>query len=186
VQTALRTIGFVVLAAAIVVVWQGPEPARAKDSRTISIAQQLRLQRKLLGDAESFVAVLRANRAQWDRYGPEQQNIMRQRAYAFRDNTPPQQQQAILDAWKTFHRLDGAGKQRRREQAARVKRVLDALPEEQRDQLRKLSPAERAREILRLERQMPGTVKPTPAPSPEEAGNDNTDEARAEVDAADA
>ena len=157
----------VVLAAAVLGQWSGTRPAtdaaRQAASRqavqaaarpeTISVERQLRLKRRLLMEQESLVAVLRSNRQSWDRCTPEQRQLLRQRAYAFRQ-ADPAQREAVLGAWERFLALSDGQKDRYRQRALWLTAVIGELPQSARDELIKLPPAERARRLLDLKVQM--------------------------------
>jgi hypothetical protein len=130
--------------------WPATQAARPDN---ISMDRQLLLKRKLLMGHESLIAVLQSNRLNWDRYSPEQRQVLRQRAYAFRQADPTQQEQ-VLDAWESFLKLNDAQKLRYRQRAAWLTAVISELPQEKRDELIKLPPAERAHRLLELKKQI--------------------------------
>lgn len=139
---------------------------------TINVDRQLRLKRKLLMGHDSLIAVLESNRQNWDRYSPEQRQVLRQRAYAFRQADSAQQEQ-VLDAWGRFMTLSDSQKERYRERATWLTAVISELPAETRSELIKLPSAERARRLLELKKQMeeqgklPAASQPATKPATE-------------------
>ena len=128
---------------------------------TVTVAEQLRLKRKLLMGDKSLASVLRANRRNWDAYTPEQRRLLRQRAYAFR-NADPDQRRAVIDAWSKFFRLTGDQKRRFRQRAAWLKVVRQHLSAEKKAELLKMLPAQRAAELLRLKAKLQAEGKLPP------------------------
>ena len=153
----------------------GLSPSKnAPVSHDVTVERQLQLKRKLLMGNPTLASLLRRNVQSWGNLTPEQRQVYRQRAYAFRDANP-QQQQAIMSAWDSFLRLDGEQKQQYRSRAQWLKVVLASLPEEKKESLRQMPAGERAGELLRLKSQMQaqgklgpdeGTEKPAVSASP--------------------
>jgi hypothetical protein len=138
----------------------------------VGVERQLLLKRKLAMGEETLLSTLRHNVQKWETLSPEQRQVFRDRAYAFRD-APPEKQQAILDAYEDFVQLSAQQKQEYRRRADWLKIVLANLPEEKKDLLRQLSPADCAKELLRLKAELQAegklpldepTTEPTPAP----------------------
>ena len=148
-----QTVSLALFAVASVEVAAAQQAIDAGVAGTVSVIRQLRLKRKLLMGSESLVAVLRTNRENWDRYTPEQRQLLRERAYAFR-HADQQRRQAVLDAYGRFLQLSGDQKHRYRRRAAWLGVVIGALSDEKRAELLGLSATERARQLLRLKAQM--------------------------------
>ncbi len=128
--------------------------AGAGNVKKIDIQRQLRFKRRLqLGPAGSLVAAIRENRSKWDQFSPEQQRLLRERAYAFRD-ADPKKQQKVINAYAKFLKLDRRQQELYRQRAAWLKKVLKELSPLEKARLLKLAPADRARELLRLKKDM--------------------------------
>ncbi len=140
----------------------------APRSASVSAERQLLLKRKLMAGEQTLLATLRQNIDRWDNITAEQREMLRERAYAFRD-APPAQQQAILDAWDKFRQLHPDRQDAYRQRAVWLRAVLENVTPDKRAQLLGMTPAERAAELLRLkaELQAQGVLPPDePATQP--------------------
>lgn len=125
----------------------------ATTARMISVERQLRLKRKLMMGGSSLVATLESNRARWEKLDPMRQEELRRQAYAFR-SADVKEQLRILEAWEKFVALDEARQNDYRRRAAWLKSVIETLTDEQKRQLLKMTPMDRARELLRIRQQL--------------------------------
>ncbi len=158
----------VILAAAAIGSVDSTQPAsRAARPDTISVDQQLRLKRKVLLGQESVIAVLQNNRRNWDNYSPEQRALLRQKAYAFRQADSIQREQ-MLDAWQKFISLSDSQKEKYRQRAMWLTAVVAELSPQQKADLLKMSPADRAAKLVELKKQLEAQGKLPPTTQPAE------------------
>ena len=137
----------------------------ATTARMISVERQLLLKRKLMMGEKSLVATLESNRARWEKLDPTRQEELRRQAYAFR-SADIEEQRRILEAWEKFVALDEARQNDYRRRAAWLKSVIDTLNDQQKRELLEMTPLDRARELLRVRRQLisEGNLPPARAP----------------------
>jgi len=131
----------------------------------VSVDQQLRVKRRLLGDDESLLAALH----RWERMTPTQQEQLRHRAYAFREADTAHRRR-ILAAWEEFWRMDD---DRRAEFRRRVKWVNDVtatLTDAERERLLAMPAAQRAGELRRLRDELADEGKRPAATTTQPAG----------------
>ncbi len=121
----------------------------APSNEPVSVEHQLRLKRELLLGQQSLLASLQTNRDSWDRATPGQRQELRNRAYAFR-NADPAEQQEVLAAWERFMAMENARRQEYRAEAEALKAVLDTLGDQQKQKLLDMSPTARTRELQRI------------------------------------
>ncbi len=134
------------LAAVPVVAWG---QAKGK-SQFGSQAQQLLLSQALdKVQAGTLVAELNKNKQAWGTMPPEQLRELRNRYYAFLKQDPAKQAE-LIESSEAFHKLSKEQQDAFRQTAAWLKKVVDSLSAEQRQQLMEMTPEERAKRLLEL------------------------------------
>ncbi len=148
----------------------GPKGAAAPQPKMVDVAKQFRLLRGLqrLGGGEALAASIGHFRQEWDRLSPEQREKFRQEAQAFAAKSP-QEQQKIIDHYNQLVQLSDEQRQAYVKRAAWLKVVIDSFDAQQRAELARLSPADRAKQLLERKAQLikEGKLKDeTPATAP--------------------
>jgi predicted phage gp36 major capsid-like protein len=128
-----------------------------------STARQLLLKRALDMEVKgTLVAELNQNKKIWHSMKPEELRSLRERYYAFLKQDGKKQIE-LMKAAEKFHRLTDEQRRAYLKRASWLKKVVSRLTPEQRQALRKLSPAERARRLLELKAKL---SDPPPATQP--------------------
>jgi hypothetical protein len=139
----------------------GPrEPGAAPGSKTRQLMLRQALDKEVSG---TLVAELNRSKKLWKAMGPERLRQLRERYYAFL-RLDDQQQAALIDAAPEFDKLSESQKKLYRERAAWLKEVVRSLTPAERDELKKMTPTERARRLLELKARL-ATSRPTTAPA---------------------
>ncbi len=130
-----------------------PGPRLVPGSKARQLLLKKALEKHLSG---ALVAELNRNKKQWLALSPEQRNELRQRAIAFLRANPDRQADLIRAAWD-YQRLSERQKQLYRERAKWLARVVARLTPAQRERLKALPPAQRAKRLLELKAALPAT-----------------------------
>ncbi len=155
-----------VLAGALLPALARAEPGRGVDPRLIpgSRARQLLLKQALEKHLSgTLVAELNHNKEQWASMSPERMRKLREIYLAFL-RMDDDKQVRLLEAAPDFERLSERQRELYRERAAWLKKVIASLTPEQREQLRNMPPAERAKRLLELKEALT-TSAPTTQPA---------------------
>jgi hypothetical protein len=114
-----------------------------------SMAGQLMLKYRLAGKlpAGSLEASVNHNRQEWDSLSPDQRDHYRQEALAFMDKSQ-EEQEALLKKYESLIKMDAQKQQAYRERARWLKIVVDSFTPQERENLQKMSPDERAKILL--------------------------------------
>ena len=136
--------------------------AGAAGRKVGSKARQLALKQALDKQMEgTLFAELNRNREVWQSLKPDQLRLLRNRYYAFL-REDDQRQADLLEAAAELNRLTDEQRRAYREREKWLIEVVRRLTPEQREQLRQLSPQDRARRLLELRDELLG---PTPRPT---------------------
>ncbi len=151
---------------------QVDEPAGAPTGQAPqgSIARQLRLKMKLQAAAEgmTLAAVLDHNRQAWQSLSADQREVYRERMWAFRHKEPAEQKR-MLKVYDNLIKLSAEKRDKYRRMAEMIETIVSQLDESERQRILALPPQQRARELLRLKKQLQdeGTLPPdSPASAP--------------------
>ena len=127
------------------------KPAEKKQSieRQLRLKQELRLRRENL----SLVQVLDHNRESWEKLTPDQRKQFREHALAFLHKTPEEQAQ-LLSHYEKLIKMTAERREAYRKRAEWLNKVVATLSDEQKQALQRMTPQERARELIRLRDQM--------------------------------
>jgi len=140
--------------------------ASADDPAAALRARQLLIARAIDSELEgSLVASLNRNKTIWANLTPEQRRQYRDRYNAFR-RQDPERQADLIEAFEAFNKLTPRQQEMYRRREIWLKRVVSSLSAQQREELKKLPPAERARRLLRLKADL--VDKKAPATQPPE------------------
>jgi hypothetical protein len=112
----------------------------------------------------TLVAELNQNKAVWAAHTPEQLQELRNRYYAYLKESPDKQA-ALLQAAADIEKLDPQQRQAYLDRAQWLQKVVAALTAEQREELKNLSPADRAKRLLELKAELLDTPTTTSAPT---------------------
>jgi hypothetical protein len=113
-----------------------------------SLAAQLRLKLSLqMAAGSSLAAAMDHNRQEWRMLSPDQRERFRDSAVAFLEKNPKAQDKVLSD-YSTFLSLNQQKREAFRQRAEWVKAVVASLTAEQRDELQKMSSADRARVLI--------------------------------------
>ena len=127
------------------------EPRRADPAKILgSKARQLLLKQALEKHLSgTLVAELNRNKRDYRALSPEQRRALRQRVYAIL-KMDPQRQAKIIDAGREFLNLSDQQKKEYQQRLVWLKKVVASLSPEQREALKRMTPAERAKRLLEL------------------------------------
>ena len=151
------------LPAASGVLAAGPrDPRPPLGSRSQQLALKQALEKHLSG---TLVAELNYNKEAWGQMTPEQLRDLRERYYAFL-RLDEDKKAELIRAMPEFDRLTEDQKRAYHERAAWLKKVVKSLTPAQREVLRKMTPAERAKRLLELKRKL-AAAQPTSRPAAE-------------------
>lgn len=139
--------------AAVVVVSAGPMLA-ADDSAALrkpprgSLARRLRLKMKLRKIAGGNLSEsLRHNRLQWQNLSPDQRGRYRRSFLAFLKKNPDRQDE-LLEHFEKLFKMSDQRRQAYRQRAKWLRIVIKSFTPDQREQMRKLTPDQRAKKLL--------------------------------------
>ena len=151
------------LATAVVQAADNPSPKPPKGS----MARQLMLKYRLAGKLTdgTLQASISHNRQEWESLSPDQRDHYRQEALAFMDKSP-EEQEALLKKYESLIKMDAQKQQAYRERARWLKVVVDSFTPQERENLQKISPDERAKILLDRKAQLISEGKLIPATQP--------------------
>ena len=137
-----------------------------------SLAAQLRLKLSLqMAGGSSLVAIMDHNRQEWKLLSPDEREHFRSSAVAFLEKDPKAQDKVLSD-YSTYLSLNQKKREAFRQRAEWVKAVVATFTPEERDELQKMSSADRARvlierrdELVRQGRLKLPTGEPATAPA---------------------
>ncbi len=135
------------------------DPSKVPGSKVRQLMLKQALDKQLDG---TLVAELNQNKKIWRSMGPEELRSLRERYYAFLKQDSDKQLELMAAAEK-FHRLTTEQRQAYLERAEWLKKVVARLTPAERQALRKLTPAERAKRLLELKAKL---VDPQPTSQP--------------------
>jgi phenylpropionate dioxygenase-like ring-hydroxylating dioxygenase large terminal subunit len=120
-----------------------------------SIARQLLVKFKLKAaeDNVSLSAALDRNRQQWSLLTPEQRDAYRKQVRAFLQKSPDEQRK-ILRHYEALLLMTPERREAYRRRARWLKAVVSRLSDEQREQLQRMLPRERAAKLIALRDEM--------------------------------
>ncbi len=148
------------------------DPQRDPSKVPGSTDRQLMLKQALDKEGkETLVAELNQNKKIWRSMKPEELRSLRERYYAFLKQDGKKQIE-LLKAAEKFHRLTDEQRRAYLKRASWLKKVVSRLTPEQRQALRKLTPAERAKRLLELKAKLsdpPPTSQPVSQPTSQPA-----------------
>ena len=140
----------------------GPVVAQNRAAKA-SQARQLLLKKAINEKIEgTLAATLNKNRERWAAMTPEQRQQHRDRIDAF-FKEDPQRQKDLLKAFEEFRKLSPRQQEMFRERAVWLKKVVASLTPAEREALKKLPAAERAKRLLELKAKL---VDSKPATQP--------------------
>jgi hypothetical protein len=137
-----------------------------------SLSAQLRLKLSLqMAGGSSLAATMDHNRQEWKMLSPDERERFRSYAVAYLDKDPKAQDKVLSD-YSTFLSLNQKKREAFRQRAEWVKAVAATFTPEQRDELQRMSSADRARvlverrdELVRQGRLQVPTGEPATAPA---------------------
>jgi len=166
VKTGATILIYGLAGAALVFSVAGAEPVGQPDKRIVPGSRQWQLLLKQRLDDElpgTLVAELNRNKKQWRAMSPEELRDLRKRYFAYLA-LDQKTQAALLKVMPEFEKLSAEQKQLYRRRAAWLKKVVASLSRAEREELKKLTPTERAARLLKLKALLP-TSGPTSRPS---------------------
>jgi hypothetical protein len=131
------------------------------------MARQLMLKYRLAGKLTdgNLQASIKHNRQEWDSLSADQRDHYQQEALAFMDKSQ-EEQEILLKKYESLIKMDAQKQQAYRERARWLKVVVDSLTPQERENLQKISPDERATILLDRKAQLISEGKLAPAPQP--------------------
>ena len=151
-----------VLAAGVAVGASRQPPRPGSRARQLLLKQAL--EKRLSG---TLVAELSHNKKVWGAMTPEQLRQLRERYYAFL-RLDQDKQAELLRAMPEFERLTGAQREAYQQRAAWLKKVVGSLTPDQREELKAMTPSERAKRLLELKGRLVSSRPSTQPASPAE------------------
>jgi len=126
-------------------------PVVGQDRATkASQARQLLLKNAINEKIEgTLAATLNKNQERWAAMTPEQRQQHRDRILAWY-NQDPERQKDLIKAFEEFRKLSPTQQEAFRKRAVWLKKVVASLTPRQREALKRLPPAERAKRLLEL------------------------------------
>ena len=146
--------------------------AQARPGQTVDVARQLRLRLNLAKVANGDSLAMSINRQEWDRLTPDERDKYRREALAFLSKSPEEQEKLI----KQYDKLINLSAQK---QAAYLQRaqwlhvVVESFTAQERDELTKLPPDQRAKRLLERKTELVKQGKLAPDTQP--ASNPNAE-----------
>ena len=151
------------IGAALLPAVAGAQPARRVDPRLIpgSRVRQLLLKQALDKHLSgTLVAELNHNRKLWASMSPEQRRKLREIYVGFL-RLEQEKQVKLLEVMPEFEKLSDRQRKLYRQRAAWLTKVVASLTPAQREQLRLMTPAERAGRLLELKKALPASISAT-------------------------
>jgi len=142
------------------------EPKRVVDPTKIlgSKARQLLLKQALEKHLSgTLLAELNRNKRDYRALTPEQRRALRQRVYAI-FKMDPERQAKIIEAGREFLNLPPEQKKKYQQRLVWLEKVVAKLTPQQREALKRMTPAERAKRLLELKAKLLG-AHPTSGPA---------------------
>ncbi len=137
-----------------------PTPAAPKPPKG-SVARQLLLRYKLqaMQEGQSLAAAIDHSRQAWESLQPDQRDRFRQVARAILEQSP-EDQQKLLDHYEKLIRMSHARRQAYRRRAEWLKAVMSHLTDQQKQELLRMTPTDRAKRLMeyRQELEQTGTI----------------------------
>ncbi|MCK4624259.1 MAG: hypothetical protein KAV00_03040 [Phycisphaerae bacterium] len=144
---------------------QKRDPSKVPGSTARQLMFKQALEKKMGG---TLVAELNQNKKIWRSLKPEELRSLRERYYAFLKQDGKKQIE-LMEAAEKFHRLTDKQRRAYLKRASWLKKVVARLTPEQRQALRKLTPAKRARRLLELKAKLsdsrPAATQPATQPA---------------------
>lgn len=169
-RTITATIAALMLLPSAVVAKNAPrrDPSKIPGSTVRQLMLKQALEKHLAG---TLVVELNHNKRLWGSLAPEQLRSLRQRYYAFL-RQDPDKQAALMKAAEEFRKLSARQRQAYVKRAAWLERVIASLTPAQRQALKQLAPAERAKRLLELKAELVDSqpiTQPTSQPATQPA-----------------
>lgn len=125
-----------------------PRTANPPKAKLGSIARQLDLKMRTARTLHgTLTAAIEHNRQTWESLLPDQRDAYRRQVLAFLEKNPMEQEQ-LLAHYEKLMQLSAEKREKYRERAKWLTTVLATFSPAQREDLKKASPQDRAREIL--------------------------------------
>ncbi len=134
-----------------------------------SVARQLMLKRRLDRIAEGRLALaLNHNRSQWQSLTPDERQEYRRAVLAYQHQDPEKQRQ-LLEHYEKLIKMSAQRRKAYRQRAKWLEVVVNSLSDRQREDLKHMSPRDRAKFLLQRKKELieKGELKPDgPATKP--------------------
>lgn len=143
----------------------GKDADQIPGSKAYQVRLKLALQKHMAG---SLVAELKRNVQVYTALNPQQRSDLREKVYMFKQ-LEPDRQVDILEAAQEFLNLTAEQRNIYRQRQAWLRRVVSSLSPDEREALRRLTPAERSKRLLELRDKLlapPPTTQPTTPKGP--------------------
>jgi len=136
------------------------DPAKVLGSKARQLLLKQALEKHLSG---TLLAELNRNKRDYRALTPEQRRALRQRVYAIL-KMDPERQAKIIEAGREFLNLSPEQKKKYQQRLVWLEKVVAKLTPQQREALKRMTPAERAKRLLELKAKLLGT-HPTSRPA---------------------
>jgi|GEM_PF-2037328 len=125
----------------------GARPMTKAPAGSIAAQIQLKLELIRLNSGQTLAASILHNRAEWESLSPDRREHFRQEYLAFRQKSP-QEQAELLEKFEKLIHLDARRQEAYRQRARWLQAVVDSLSAEQRAEISRMAPKERAKALL--------------------------------------
>ncbi len=139
---------------------------------TVDVARQLRLKLSLVKAANGDSLAMSINRQEWDRLTPDERDKYRREALAFLSKSPEEQEKVIKHYEELIH-LTAARREAYLQRAQWLHVVVESFSAQERDDLTKLPPDQRAMRLLERKAELikQGKLAPDTQPASTPAGD---------------
>ena len=139
----------ILIAVAALAVLAGAEiaQAQARAGQTVDVARQLRLKLSLIKVANNDSLAMSINRQEWDRLTPDERDKYRREALAFLSKSP-EEQARVIEHYEKLIKLSAQKREAYLQRAQWLHVVVESFSAQERDELTKLPPDQRAKRLL--------------------------------------
>jgi hypothetical protein len=144
--------------------------AQARTGQTVDVARQLRLRLSLAKVANGDSLAMSINRQEWDRLTPDERDKYRREALAFLSKSP-EEQEKVIKHYEQLIKLTAQKREAYLQRAQWLHVVVESFSAQERDELTKLPPDQRAKRLLERKAELIKQGKLTPDTQPASTPN---------------
>lgn len=121
--------------------------AQARQGQTVNVAHQLQLRLSLAKVANGDSLAMSINRQEWDHLTADERDKYRREALAFLSKSP-EEQARVIEHYEKLIKLSAQKREAYLQRAQWLRVVVDSFSAQERDELTKLPPDQRAKRLL--------------------------------------